>query len=182
LKKVRVEDATGMILAHDITEIIPGKKKDVAFRKGKIIEATDIERFLDLGKRHLYVFDHAIEGVHEDEAGLRIARAILGRHMELTAPKEGKVMITSTVDGLFKVNPETLYELNRVKDVLVSTLPNRYPVKAGDRIASARIIPLYIDEKALVRVEKGWGRKKLIKYRTLQAHFRRDSCYGQRGL
>jgi len=162
LKKVRVEDATGMILAHDITEIVPGKKKEVAFQKGKIIEAVDIERFLDLGKRHLYVFDHAIEGVHEDEAGLRIARAILGRHMELTAPREGKVMITSTVDGLFKVNPEVLYELNRVNNVLVSTLPNRYPVKAGDRIASARIIPLYIDEKTLVRVEKGWGRKKLI--------------------
>ena len=163
MKKVRVEDATGMILAHDITEIIPGKKKDVAFRKGRIIEAADIERFLDLGKRHLYVFDHAIEGVHEDEAGLRIARAILGRHMEVMAPKEGKVMITSTVDGLFKVDPEALYELNRVKNVLVSTLPNRYPVKVGDRIAAARIIPLYIDEKTLVRVEKGWGRKKLIR-------------------
>ncbi|MBP1749381.1 MAG: molybdopterin biosynthesis protein [Deltaproteobacteria bacterium] len=151
-----------MILAHDITEVIPGKKKDVAFKKGTVIQRTDVERLLDLGKRHLYVFDGVIEGVHEEDAGNRIARAIMGKHMEATVPKEGKVSVKSTVDGLFKVNPETLYELNRIKDVLVGTLPNRYPVKAGDVIAAARIIPLYIDEKTLVRVEKGWKNKKMI--------------------
>ncbi len=74
----------------------------------------------------------AYEGVHEDDAGRRIARAIMGKHMELTSPKEGKVSIISTVDGLFKVNPEILYELNRIQDVLVGTLPNRYPVKSAE--------------------------------------------------
>lgn len=151
-----------MTLAHDITEIIPGKKKDVAFTKGTVIQAADVERLLDLGKRHLYVFDGNIEGIHEDDAGKRIAQAIMGKHMEATMPKEGKVSIKSTVDGLFKVDPEMLYKLNSVKDVLVGTLPNRYPVKAGGVIAAARIIPLYIDEKSLVRVEKGWKNKKMI--------------------
>ena len=151
-----------MILAHDITEIIPGKKKDVAFKKGTIIQEADVERLLDLGKRHLYVFDGAIEGVHEDDAGNRIARAIMRKHMEAAAPREGKVSVKSTVDGLFKVDPEALYELNRIDNVLVGTLPNRYPVKAGDVIAAARIIPLYIDEKTLARVEKGWKSRKMI--------------------
>ncbi len=161
-----------MILAHDITEIIPGKKKDVAFTKGTVIKAADVERLLDLGKRHLYVFDGNVEGVHEDDAGGRIARAIMGKHMEATAPKEGKVSIKSTVDGLFKVDPEMLYRLNTVKDVLVGTLPNRYPVKAGDVVAAARIIPLYIDEKSLARVEKGWKNRKMISilpFRSLTA-------------
>ena len=71
-----------MTLAHDITEIIPGKKKDVAFTKGTVIEAADVEKLLDLGKRHLYVFDGDIEGIHEDDAGKRIAQAIMGKHME----------------------------------------------------------------------------------------------------
>jgi hypothetical protein len=162
LKKVRVEDAPDMILAHDITEIIPGKKKDVAFTKGTVIKTSDVERLLDLGKRHLYVFDGFVNGVHEDDAGLRIARAIMGKHMEVVPPKEGKVAIRSTVDGLFKVNPEMLYAINLIKDVLVTTLPSRYPVKAGDLIAAARIIPLYIDEKSLSRVEKGWKNRKMI--------------------
>ena len=46
MKKVKVEDALGMVLAHDITEIVPGKKKDVAFRRGKIIEQGRVEQVL----------------------------------------------------------------------------------------------------------------------------------------
>ncbi len=169
MKKVRVEDAPGMILAHDITEIIPGKKKDVAFTKGTVIKASDVERLLDLGKRHLFVFDDSIQGVHEDDAGMRIARAVMGKFMEMVPPKEGKVVIKSTVDGLFKVDPDMLYALNRIEDVLVTTLPNRYPVKAGDMIAAARIIPLYINERSLARVEKGGKYKKTIKVMPFKA-------------
>ena len=92
---------------------------------------------LDLGKRHLYVFDSAVKGVHEEDAGMRIAQSIAGEYMELLPPKEGKVNIRSTVDGLFYVNDKHLYEMNRIKDVLLSTVPNRYPVKAGDVVAAA---------------------------------------------
>jgi hypothetical protein len=162
LKKVNVEKALGMILAHDITEIIPGQKKDVAFKRGKIIEKEDVERLLDLGKRHLYVFDEKIKGIHEEEAGMRIAQSVAGEHMELLPPKEGKVSIRSTVDGLFYVNEKHLYEINRIKDVLLSTVPNRHPVKAGDIIAAAKTIPLYIEEKELKRVERV-GEKGVIK-------------------
>ncbi len=163
MKKVKVEEALGSILAHDITEIIPGKKKDVAFRKGKVIGKEDIGKLLDLGKRHLYVFDDVIEGVHEDEAGTRIAWLLSGRHMEMMQPKEGKVAIKSAVNGLFKVDSEALYAMNRAKDILVSALPNRYPVKAGDIVAASRIIPLYIDEKALARFEKAWSGRRVIR-------------------
>ena len=60
-----------------------------------------------------------------------------------------------------------LYELNSVEDVLVGTLPNRYPVKAGGVIAAARIIPLYIDEKSLA-VWKKVGRIRKLSPFTLQ--------------
>lgn len=163
MKKVKVEEALGSVLAHDITEIIPGVKKDVAFRKGKVIEEGDIGKLLDLGKRYLFVFDDVIEGVHEDDAGRRIARTLLGRHMEMMPPKEGKVVVKSKVNGLFKVDSEALYEVNRTKDVLASTLPHRYPVKAGDTVAAARIIPLYINERALARFEKKWRKKAVIR-------------------
>ncbi len=64
LKKISVEKALGMTLGHDITEIIPGKKKDVAFSRGKIIEEGDIEKLLDLGKRYLYVFEGQTKVFH----------------------------------------------------------------------------------------------------------------------
>lgn len=151
-----------MILAHDITEIIPGKKKDVAFKRGKIIEQGDVEKLLDLGKRYLYVFEGSTKGVHEDEASTRIAQAILGEYMEYTIPKEGKVSIKTTVNGLFYVNSQHLFAMNRIKDVLLSTLPNRHPVREGDTVAATRIIPLYIDEKELKKVER-IGEKRIIR-------------------
>lgn len=151
MKKVKVEEAPGMILAHDITEIIPGMKKDVAFKRGKVIEREDVERLLDLGKRHVYVFEGEVKGIHEDEAGMRIAQSIMDGNMEPLPPKEGKVSICSTVDGLFYVSDKPLYEINRIKDVLVSTVPNRHPVKAGDVVAAARIIPLTSRRRRLRR-------------------------------
>ena len=45
-----MQDAVGLVLAHDVTEIIPQKKKDVAFKRGRIIERGDVERLMDLGK------------------------------------------------------------------------------------------------------------------------------------
>ncbi len=162
MKKVKVEQALGMILAHDITEIVPGKKKDVAFKRGKVIAREDVEKLLDLGKRHLYVFEGEVKGIHEDEAGMRIAQSIMDGNMEPLPPKEGKVSMRSTVDGLFYVNDKHLYEINRIKDVLVSTVPNRHPVRAGDIVAAARIIPLYIKEKELKKVERV-GEKGVIR-------------------
>lgn len=43
MEKVRVEDAVGMVLCHDITEIVPGKFKGRAFAKGHVIQEEDIE-------------------------------------------------------------------------------------------------------------------------------------------
>lgn len=149
MKKVSVDKALGMILAHDITEIIPGKKKDVAFRRGKVIEKDDIEKLLDLGKRHLYVFEGETKGVHEDEAGIRIAKAIIDDNMDILPSKEGKSNIVSKVRGLFYVDSKRLYEMNTIGNVLLSTMPNRYPVRPGQVVAAAKTIPLYIDEKEL---------------------------------
>lgn len=57
MEKVRVEDAVGMVLCHDITEIVPGTFKGRAFAKGHVIQEEDIEKLLNLGKRHIYVWD-----------------------------------------------------------------------------------------------------------------------------
>lgn len=168
MKKVKVEDAVGKILAHDITEVIPGRKKDVAFSRGKVIEQEDLGRLLDLGKRHLFVFDGKMRGIHEDEAAIRIAQALMDEFMEFLPPKEGKVSIRSKVRGLFYVNDKYLYEVNRIKNVLLSAVPNRHPVNEGDTVAATRIIPLYINEGELKKVERV-GEKGVIRIRPFRS-------------
>ncbi|TAH62211.1 MAG: molybdopterin-binding protein, partial [Methanosarcina mazei] len=44
MNTVKTENAVGMVLGHDITEIIPGEFKGAAFKKGHIITENDIER------------------------------------------------------------------------------------------------------------------------------------------
>ena len=55
MKYVKTEEAIGHVLCHDITEIIPGVRKGVAFKKGHIVTEEDIPVLLSLGKENLYI-------------------------------------------------------------------------------------------------------------------------------
>ena len=59
IKTVKVEEAVGLKLAHDITEIRPGEFKGPAFRQGHTVCEDDLCRFQRLGKNHLYLLDLA---------------------------------------------------------------------------------------------------------------------------
>jgi hypothetical protein len=72
MKKVKVQNAVGMVLVHDITRIIPGKFKGVGFKKGHIVKEEDVPELLKLGKKHLYVLNRSTNHLHEDDAALKI--------------------------------------------------------------------------------------------------------------
>ena len=97
-----------MVLCHDLTQIIPGKYKGAAFKRGHIIGENDIPRLLDMGKNNLYVWDLRDGFVHEDEAAIRIARAVSGDGVSLSVPEEGKVELSAAHDGLLKINREKI--------------------------------------------------------------------------
>ena len=50
MKEVTVEQAVGTVLAHDLTQIIPGEYKGPKFKKGHIITEDDIPLLLSMGK------------------------------------------------------------------------------------------------------------------------------------
>lgn len=39
MKKINIEDAVGMVLGHDVTQIIPGEYKGPRFKRGRLIPA-----------------------------------------------------------------------------------------------------------------------------------------------
>jgi hypothetical protein len=53
LKKIKLQDAVGTELSHDITEIRPGEFKGPAFRKGHTVCNQDLCHLQKLGKNHL---------------------------------------------------------------------------------------------------------------------------------
>ena len=68
MKEIRVEDAVGQILCHDITEIVRGVTKGAKFRKGHIIQAEDIPELLKLGKENIFVWENDESKLHENDA------------------------------------------------------------------------------------------------------------------
>ncbi|MBU1140239.1 MAG: molybdopterin-binding protein [Proteobacteria bacterium] len=142
-KTVAVDEAVGMVLPHDITEIVKDKFKGRAFTKGHIIRAEDVEHLKRLGKEHIYVLKLGPEEIHENEAAQLLADVLAGPGTTLSAePVEGKIAIHAACDGLLKVNEEALYRFNLLGEVMCSTLQTNTPVKKGETIAATRLIPL----------------------------------------
>lgn len=153
MRRVKIEMAVGMALAHDVTRIVPGKFKGVGFRRGHIIRKEDIPEFLKLGKQSVYVLSPSKDQLHEDEAALRIVTAIAGQGLSWTEPREGKSTLESRRRGLLKINVGGLLRINKMGDIIVSSLKNNFPCSEKQVVAAARIIPLTISRRKIQRLE-----------------------------
>ncbi len=152
LTKIRVEDAVGTHLAHDLTEIRPGEFKGPAFRRGHKIQRQDLCHLMRMGKRHLYVLDLKKNQVHEDDAVEELASALAGPGVTFGGqPREGKLQLKADYSGLLKVNTKALVDFNMIADVMCASLHNNVPVSQGQDLAGTRAIPLIIDRSVLDR-------------------------------
>jgi molybdenum cofactor synthesis domain-containing protein len=153
LRKVKTEDAIGLVVGHDMTKTIPGVYDGPRFRRGDIIKSEDIPELLSMGKEHIYVIEQEENLVHEEEAAVRIAKAIAGKNLTLTDPRQGRVNMKATVDGLVKINKPLLYEIHNIEDIVIATRHNNVTCKAGEIVAGTKIIPLFTAEDNLKKLE-----------------------------
>ncbi len=154
LRRIALEDAVGTALAHDITRVIPGSKGEAAFRRGHVVCSGDLCQLRSLGKEHLFVMDPGDDRLHEDDAGVILARALAGQGLATGSPREGKVVITATRPGLFRVSRGGLLAFNMHGDVACATLHDNTVVSAGQVVAHARAIPLLLGRDAVAQAEE----------------------------
>ncbi len=154
MRKVAIEEAIGLPLAHDITEILPGKAKGRAFQRGHIVTDEDITRLLRLGKKHIYVWDADGHLVHEDDAAVSLARAASGSGVSISEPSQGRVNLKAAVPGLLKIRVNQLQQLNNCDGIIFATLHNNSVVKENQTVAGTRIIPLAINKELLLEAEQ----------------------------
>jgi molybdenum cofactor synthesis domain-containing protein len=153
-KEVRVEEAIGMVLAHDLTRIVPGEFKGRAFHKGHVIREEDIPELLKIGKEHIYILDLAEGELHENDAALRMADVLRNEHITFDEPHEGKVVLKSTIQGLLKVEEKQLFRINSIDEIAVVSKQSNTVLEPGDKIAGLRAIPLTIADEKVKAVEK----------------------------
>ena len=153
MQLVKTEDAVGMVLCHDITQIIKGVTKDAVFRKGHIIQPEDIPVLLSVGKDNIYVWENDDSMLHEDEAAEILRDMCMNEGMSASKPKEGKIELTAERDGLFLVDRERLRAVNSFGRMMIATRPGGVAVKAGDKLCGTRIIPLVIEKEAMAQAK-----------------------------
>jgi hypothetical protein len=139
-----------MALSHDLTEVRPEGGKGAAFRRGHIIREEDLPRLRRCGKEHVFILDLAAGELHEDEAAVRLAGALCGEGVAPAGgPREGRVDLAASRDGLLKVDRETLLAFNLLGEVMCATLHTDTRVRRGQRVAGTRAIPLVIRESVV---------------------------------
>ncbi|TJX15403.1 molybdopterin-binding protein [Tissierella creatinini] len=155
MKVVETIDAVGMVLCHDITEIVPGEFKGVAFKKGHVIQKSDIDHLLRIGKEHIYVFELKEDELHEDEAALALGNLICGEGVHFTSPpSEGKINIHPDFKGLLKIDREILEEVNDLGDICIATIHGDRTIDEEELIGGCRVIPLTINKNKIDEVKK----------------------------
>lgn len=167
MKKVKVQGAIGMTLCHDITAMVDGFK-GAAFKRGHVITQEDIPKLLDIGKQHVFIWEENAGEIHEEDAARRLSQMTTVNGAHYGSISEGKVQLFADQDGMFRVDKALLAAVNRIGDITITTLPDHYPVKAGDRLASMRIVPLVTEERQIAEAEALCADKQLYDLRPFK--------------
>jgi molybdopterin biosynthesis enzyme len=162
IKMMPLEHAVGQVLCHDMTRIVKGKMKGPQFYKGHIIQKEDIPILLSMGKENIYIWEKPEGYLHEDEAAEILAAVCRGTGIDRKGPREGKIEFTAQIDGLFQYDADILDRLNEIEDIIIAVRHNHSAVKAGDKLAAMKAIPLVIAEENLRRAKSIAGEAPLM--------------------
>ena len=162
MKLIPVQEAVGHVLCNDLTRIVRGEFKGPQFRKGHVVTEEDIPMLLSMGKEHLYVWEMEPGMLHENDGAEALCALCFGENMARGEVKEGKIELTATCDGLFRVDTARLTAVNMIEELMIATRHSNTPVKAGDKLCGTRVIPLVIREEKLQAAREAAGDKPLL--------------------
>jgi molybdopterin biosynthesis enzyme len=162
MKMTPVEEAIGHVLCHDMTRIVKGEMKGPQFRKGHIIREQDIPMLRSMGKEQIYIWEKPEGTLHEDEAADALALICQGSGISREGPSEGKIELFARNDGLFEYDAEILDRINEIEDLIIAARHKHSAVKAGDKLAAMKAVPLVIGEDKLRQAKALAGEAPLM--------------------
>ncbi len=163
MKLIKTTEAVGHILCQDMTQIIRGVTKDARFRKGHVVTEQDIPVLLSMGKDFLYIWEKQEGMLHEDEGARMLCDLCKNSWMKESSIKEGKIELSSEIDGLFCVDVQRLDAINSLGELMIATRSNHQPVCKGDKLAGMRVIPLTIAQQKLQQAQELAGGQPLLR-------------------
>ena len=145
-----LEGLVGKVLCHDVRDAAA----KIAVEKGaRLTEATaKILLATPWDEIHLIAVDPS--DLHEEEAGKRLASAVVGDGVEVKGYTGGQWTLASTRRGLLKVRRQALADANALEGISIFTLFESQPVEPGETAGKCKVTPLVIPAETLAAVEK----------------------------
>jgi molybdenum cofactor cytidylyltransferase len=143
-------DAKGKILGHNIADA-NGRR---LLRKGKPLSDEDLEKLRLLGRNSVYVAIMEPDDVDENKAARRVAEAICGPGLHITAVASGRANLLADEMGILRVDVDRLTRINEWNGITLATLATHSPVHARQIVATVKIIPYAVPESVLRSVEE----------------------------
>ncbi|WP_349958361.1 molybdopterin-binding/glycosyltransferase family 2 protein [Rhizobium sp. ZPR3] len=132
-------EAEGAVLAHSV------RLADGSFSKGHRLVGEDIKRLAAAGIEQVIAARIEPGDLMEDEAAEQLARAVEPDHLTFSEATTGRVNVHSAVDGLFVANRIAVDRINSLDPAItLACLADHVPVRAGDMVATFKIIPLAV--------------------------------------
>lgn len=145
MRPVRVARAgpgcVGMVLTRDAAGV----------RKGTVLTDQHLAALESAGELHLVELQPG--DVHEDEAAVRLGRAIAGPGVVPEAPVQSQVRLRAAHRGLLRVREGSVNKINVIDPLSVFTLVDGQAVGAGEEVAGAKVTPVAVSERRLARGE-----------------------------
>lgn len=83
--------------------------------------------------------------LHEDEAALRLAKAIAGPGLDLRGPTQSRLDLVAASDGVVTVRVAELERINRLDPLEIFTVYDGQVVERGDLVASVKVAPHIVE-------------------------------------
>jgi molybdenum cofactor cytidylyltransferase len=146
---VPLAEAKGAVLAHRV------RTGTRTLSKGHVLTDADIEILKASGIFSVIVARIEASDVAEDKAASRAAAAAAGTGLTVAKAFTGRANVFASADGLFVPERAIVDALNRIDEAItIATVPAFSPVKAGDMVATIKVIPFAAPADALQRWER----------------------------
>ena len=130
----------GAVLARDLT--VSGER----WSKGRRLTAADLTALATADPDEpVSILVPEPGELHEDDAAIRLATAVAGPCLTISAPAQSRVDLHAEVDGVLNVRVADLERLNRIDPLEVFTAFDGQVVAQGDLVASVKIAPHLVD-------------------------------------
>ena len=152
----------GAVLARDLT--VDGQR----WPKGRRLSPADLAclsspttSVVPGGVMSVLVLD--ADDVHEDEAGLRLARAVAGPGLRVRGPNESRVDLLASQAGVLHVRTDLLERLNRLDPLEVFTAFDGSVVSDGALVGSVKVAPHAVSAPVLEAAETLLGGRAVVR-------------------